>query len=399
MLAGHHAAHAGIVRFCNKTPVPITAAVGYLGANDWMSEGWWNIAPGSCARVFSGPVLSNNFYMFGKALHGEWLWGGNSNNGSDFCTTDSVFTLVRSGCNVAGTSVEFFRNFNIGDSQDFERDFTCGDCSLPAVHYDPASGTVEAYGVIPAAVGQASLNIPVEGHFSLGRDSNAVSVSMSLYANLSPLQDSIDSIISNAANQNEECGDRVSTYGASLTPSGNGAELAVNARYERWYCTYADVPQTTCHDTRITVGPFRTKSIPRCSVTMQTTRTSKNKVFQQSGSARIELSPRLNGGYQIGLSATVEEARLAGLGQLLADLFRVNLRSIAQGRLNSAVGGSQMSWSIPAEIRQFAMLDDVAFYNANGTLMLRAQGRFSIPLSQASQLCSQLATWNGCTGR
>jgi uncharacterized membrane protein len=213
------------VKFCNQTPAPVTSAIGYLEGGVWISRGWYVISPGDCAQVWSGQPTNRYFYSYAKALHGLWLWEG---GGAPFCVTDNAFTLSGPPCTVAGARVENFRQFDVGTAPDFTRNFTCGDnCGMPAVAYDAASGTIAAYAVVPAPVGDSTLHIPVEGHFALGRSASAVEVSMTLFADLQPLQEAISDIISKAANRSDECGDHVTAYGISLRPVSNAAELAL----------------------------------------------------------------------------------------------------------------------------------------------------------------------------
>lgn len=387
-------AHAGM-SFCNQTPAAITSAIGYNEGGSWVSRGWYIISPGNCAVILSGPLTGRYYYAFATALGDQWRWTG---SGASFCVTAKAFYYSRPPCG-GDNHAENFIKIDTGDHVDYTFNFGCGNCRMPAVAYDAASGTIAAYAVISTPIGNSTLNIPVEGHFALGRSASAIEVSMTLFADLQPLQEAIPDIISKAANRNEECGDRVNAYSISLSPVASSAELAASARYQKWYCTYADVPQTTCHDTWIKIGPLKTKGVPSCSVTWANTRTSKNLVLQQSGNMRVDLTPQVTGGNQIGLAASVADAHLDGLGQVLADLFRVNLRALAQQRLDAAVGGSQMQYSIPNELRPFAHVDSVAFYDGGDRLMMRAVGRFSIALSQIAVLCNQLSGWSGCAAQ
>ncbi len=57
-------AHASIM-FCNRTPTPLEAAIGYQDkGKKWISEGWWRIEPGLCARVYSKPLDDKNNYFY-----------------------------------------------------------------------------------------------------------------------------------------------------------------------------------------------------------------------------------------------------------------------------------------------------------------------------------------------
>ena len=67
-----HPAEAAL-SFCNRTSGAIEAAVGYRGEDkekddNWISEGWWRIEPGQCARVVAQPLSQRFYYYYGRAL-------------------------------------------------------------------------------------------------------------------------------------------------------------------------------------------------------------------------------------------------------------------------------------------------------------------------------------------
>jgi len=48
---------------CNNTSVSHAIAIGYKDAGDWVSEGWWNIAAGSCKTVIGGDLDARYYYL------------------------------------------------------------------------------------------------------------------------------------------------------------------------------------------------------------------------------------------------------------------------------------------------------------------------------------------------
>src|SRR5689334_8025945 len=54
--------------FCNRTNMPIVAALGYRESVKWVSEGWWQIEPGQCSRVFSKPLTQRFYFYYAVAL-------------------------------------------------------------------------------------------------------------------------------------------------------------------------------------------------------------------------------------------------------------------------------------------------------------------------------------------
>ena len=81
-------ASAGL-EICNDTGVQQSVSVGYRQGDDWVSEGWWNIAPGACAEPVGGK-LTNRYYYYRATAAGEQFRGG----GYRFCTQGEAFTIV-----------------------------------------------------------------------------------------------------------------------------------------------------------------------------------------------------------------------------------------------------------------------------------------------------------------
>jgi uncharacterized membrane protein len=54
--------------FCNHTQSPVEAAVGYREQEDWISEGWWQIQPGQCARVYGKPLVQRFYFYYAHVL-------------------------------------------------------------------------------------------------------------------------------------------------------------------------------------------------------------------------------------------------------------------------------------------------------------------------------------------
>lgn len=77
------------LEICNDTAELQVVALGYKGAQDWTSEGWWRIAPGNCEAVINGPLKRRYYYYFSASASGSFI-------GQDyyFCTDPSAFTIV-----------------------------------------------------------------------------------------------------------------------------------------------------------------------------------------------------------------------------------------------------------------------------------------------------------------
>ena len=107
------------LKFCNKTKGQVNVAVGYKVGEDWTSEGWWTIEPGSC-KVPVGGVLKNRYYYY-YADSDSKVWDGDF----IFCTQDTKFTIQSDkDCKSRGYAPEGFRELDIGEATSKEIDLT-----------------------------------------------------------------------------------------------------------------------------------------------------------------------------------------------------------------------------------------------------------------------------------
>ena len=60
---------------CNTTARPVKVALGRFNGANWMSEGWWNIAPKTCAAVVSQSLNAHFYYLFATD-GGSGSWDG-----------------------------------------------------------------------------------------------------------------------------------------------------------------------------------------------------------------------------------------------------------------------------------------------------------------------------------
>jgi uncharacterized membrane protein len=380
------------MRLCNDANVPVYTALGYNSDGVWRARGWWRIWPNDCATLIEGSLDSRYYYVRATALRDEWVWGDEV----EFCVSSSAFNLRRESCNGSGQRHEDFFKIDTGDNDSWTQRLTCTSCALPRIEYEDSDESISVDHVVNEVLEGVPLYVPVHGKFRVSLDGDALSVHMRLRADLSHLQANIGRIVGNAAEKDEECGERVHTHSTSLQPSGESARFSTRARYEKWLCTSMDVPQVKCTDTWIRIGPMKTKGVPKCKTWIGTTRTSKNKLFQQSGEVEVLLSPRLVGKAGVKLDANVTRARLDGLGQVAADLFDIDLKRLAQRQLDRALGGNRVSYAIPASLKPYAQIDRVAFDGDDGDLSLVASGAFSVTGSSASSLCRKFWSSSAC---
>ena len=126
-----HPAQAALV-FCNRTQQPIEAAVGYRGtvdndAEDWISEGWWRIEPGQCARVYNNALKERFYFDYAVALaptaHNKtpFTWAGKY----QFCADTKAFRVEGDGdCDSRGYQTKGFQQIDVGtNTRDYTLDF------------------------------------------------------------------------------------------------------------------------------------------------------------------------------------------------------------------------------------------------------------------------------------
>jgi uncharacterized membrane protein len=57
-------------RLCNKTRSLINLAVGMNAGDQFATEGWWAVTPGSCATLIRGPLTGRYVYLYATDIAG-----------------------------------------------------------------------------------------------------------------------------------------------------------------------------------------------------------------------------------------------------------------------------------------------------------------------------------------
>jgi len=70
LLAASHAPASADFRVCNKTRSLINLAVGTIAGDDFSTEGWWTVTPGSCATLVRGPLTGRYLYLYATDING-----------------------------------------------------------------------------------------------------------------------------------------------------------------------------------------------------------------------------------------------------------------------------------------------------------------------------------------
>jgi uncharacterized membrane protein len=104
--------------YCNHTQMPIEAAFGYREEVVWISEGWWVIQPGQCARVFNRPLTQRFYFYYAHVLGNSpsrneppLIWTGKYR----FCIDDKAFRIEGDGvCEARGYQEKGFQEVDVG---------------------------------------------------------------------------------------------------------------------------------------------------------------------------------------------------------------------------------------------------------------------------------------------
>lgn len=103
-------AHASFA-VCNKSAHAARLAFGHFNGTDWMSQGWWTVAPGKCETLLSTPLDARYYYLYASdGAAGTW------DGSKGFCTgTGEKFSIVGRGhCSARGFDRKAFFEVDTG---------------------------------------------------------------------------------------------------------------------------------------------------------------------------------------------------------------------------------------------------------------------------------------------
>jgi uncharacterized membrane protein len=420
---------------CNRSILPITTAIGYRDGGNWVASGWWTIWPEECATALSQINGRRHLYYYAQARNYTYEWSGGPDSAS-FCVTDAAMDGLPDGdC----ATKQLFSAIDLGEQppQTYTTTLQCTTCKLPEFKYDKAAKRVTVYHLIKRSFSGKNIFFPVYGTFDLNIDNvlNVLTASAVLDFDMSDFQKKLPGLVQNQAQTSNDCGDNFSVNSVSVQRAGSNAGVRAATHYEKWLCTYADLPQITCEPTWIVLPGLKTKGIPTCETVcedtwiegfgiktkglpscseecedtwietegvktngppactnhgMQTVRTSHNKLFSQGGSITITITPSVGLGSAIQFLPEVTDVQLSGLGQTFANLFGINTKKIAQDVLSHSIDPDSMKLITPPEFSKFVTLNDANFYSgSDGSLRMKAQGIFKITGPDAISLCKQ----------
>ncbi len=104
-------AEAGLT-VCNKGTHPAKVALGRFDGRDWMSEGWWTVAPGACSDLIKTPLDARYYYLYGFD-NAAGVWDGST----AFCTASGERFAIKGRADCTRRGYDRKRFFAV-DTQD-----------------------------------------------------------------------------------------------------------------------------------------------------------------------------------------------------------------------------------------------------------------------------------------
>jgi uncharacterized membrane protein len=77
-------------RVCNRTGTLVNLAIGYNGADDFETQGWWSLTPSACVVPLKGPINSRYVYLYATDIDANDILEGSFS----MCIDKRKFLLV-----------------------------------------------------------------------------------------------------------------------------------------------------------------------------------------------------------------------------------------------------------------------------------------------------------------
>jgi uncharacterized membrane protein len=108
-------------KLCNKTGLPVRAAIGRFDGTHWTSQGWWTVAAGICADLLTGPLQARYYYLHASD-GGAGTWDGKFH----FCVAPakSFKAQGRGDCAKRGFDTRGFFQIDTGRNRDWTQNLS-----------------------------------------------------------------------------------------------------------------------------------------------------------------------------------------------------------------------------------------------------------------------------------
>jgi uncharacterized membrane protein len=109
---------------CNRTTVPLEAAIAYVENGEWYVKGWFQIGPSACATV-TAEITSPYYYVHAHEIGGKRKWGKDVS----FCVnpTQRFEIPITRPCG-QGEEAQSFYKVDVGNRRNYKYGLTCHDC-------------------------------------------------------------------------------------------------------------------------------------------------------------------------------------------------------------------------------------------------------------------------------
>lgn len=103
-------------KVCNKSDLAARVALGRFDGRQWASQGWWTVAPKTCAQLLTGPLQARYYYLYASDGAGG-TWEGKTH----FCTKPDAKFLApgRNDCAGRGFDRRGFFEVDTGKSPEW----------------------------------------------------------------------------------------------------------------------------------------------------------------------------------------------------------------------------------------------------------------------------------------
>lgn len=145
-------------RLCNATPSRVGVALGYKDSENWVTEGWWNIAASSCETLLKGNLGARYYYVYAIDYDHGGEWGG----AAFMCTRGKEFTIRGvEECSNRGFDRTGFFEIDTGEQRSWTVQLSeSGDGAASAAR---AEEPRQAFGARRGGAGQDSRGLELRG--------------------------------------------------------------------------------------------------------------------------------------------------------------------------------------------------------------------------------------------
>jgi uncharacterized membrane protein len=105
-------------RLCNNTGSRVGVAIGYKDAEDWTTEGWWNLPSHMCETILKGNLTARYYYVYAVDYDRGWNgWGRRICALAIAPSRSAVLATVWRGAMIAPASSKWIPAANSGPGQ------------------------------------------------------------------------------------------------------------------------------------------------------------------------------------------------------------------------------------------------------------------------------------------